>query len=137
MTSYVPVELSVRVQADDAHSLHLAIRGDLDYDSIDAFTHTVNSALDAHAEQHGPALRHVHLDWEGLTAIDSGGLSALIGVGRRTHSAGVTVHLHRQPVHLTRLLEITGVDGYLTGHTDAGGRAAADAGGDAESAPVP
>ncbi|MFI6978273.1 STAS domain-containing protein [Embleya sp. NPDC050154] len=119
MSSYVPVELSVDIQAGDTQSLRLAIRGDLEYDTIDAFTQRVNAVLDTHLERHGPALCHLHLDWEGLTAIDSGGLSALIGLRRRTHSAGIALHLHRPPAQLTRLLDVTGVKGYLTGRTDA------------------
>ncbi|OPC77200.1 hypothetical protein B4N89_42400 [Embleya scabrispora] len=137
MTSPKPVEFSVDVRAGDTRSLHLAIRGDLEYDTGTAFTERVNAVLDTHLRRYGPALRHLHLDWEGLTAIDSGGLSVLIGLRRRTHTAGIALHLHRQPVRLTRLLEITGVGGYLTEPTDTDGRGFAAGGDEGGSMPSP
>ncbi|WP_439678671.1 STAS domain-containing protein [Embleya sp. MST-111070] len=137
MSSPTPVEFSVDVQAGDTRSLRLAIRGDLEYDTGAAFTERVNAALDTHLRRYGPALRHLHLDWAGLTAIDCGGLSVLIGLRRRTHAAGIALHLHRQPVRLTRLLDITGVGGYLTGPTDTDGRGFAASGDEGRSAPSP
>ncbi|MER5197387.1 STAS domain-containing protein [Streptomyces sp. NPDC002755] len=114
MTPCPSAALSLSLQAADAHTLRLAIRGYLDYDTSDEFTPAVDKLLGAHAEQHGPALRHLHLDWTELTAFDSSGLSALLGLRRRTHPAGITLHLHHQPAHFTRLLEVTGVMGHLT-----------------------
>ncbi|MBK3633488.1 STAS domain-containing protein [Streptomyces sp. MBT97] len=119
MTSYLPAEFSVTVQTADAQALHLAVHGDLDYDTSDDFTPTVARALDAHAERYGPTLRDLHLDWAELTAFDSSGLSALLGLHRRTHPAGITLHLHHQPVYLTRMLKVTGVTGHLTQHAPA------------------
>ncbi|GCD97790.1 STAS domain-containing protein [Embleya hyalina] len=137
MNSPTPVEFSVDVQSGDTRSLHLAIRGELEYDTGTAFTERVNAVLDTHLRRHGPALRHLHLDWEGLTAIDCGGLSVLIGLRRRTHAAGIALHLHRQPARLTRLLDVTGVGGYLTEATDTDGRGLSAGGDGGRSAPSP
>ncbi|OQR64464.1 hypothetical protein B6E66_09140 [Streptomyces maremycinicus] len=116
MTPCPPPEFSLAVQATDARTLRLAVHGCLDYDTSDEFTPAVAELLDAHADRHGPALRHLHLDWAELTAVDSSGLSALLGLRRRTHPAGITLHLDRQPAHFTRLLEVTGVAAHLTQH---------------------
>ncbi|MDR6974230.1 anti-anti-sigma factor [Streptomyces sp. 3330] len=119
MTPYPSADFALTVQAADARTLRLAIHGYLDYDTSDEFTPTVDRLLDAHAGQHGPALRHLHLDWTDLTAFDSSGLSALLGLRRRTHPAGITLHLHHQPDYFTRLLEVTGVSDHLTQHATA------------------
>ncbi|WP_406010955.1 STAS domain-containing protein [Streptomyces sp. NBC_00637] len=114
MTTRLPAGFSTTVQAADAHALRLAVHGYLDHDTCDEFASTVATLLDAHAARHGPALRHLHLDWTDLTAFDSSGLAALLGLRRRTHPAGITLHLHHRPAHFTRLLEVTGVMGHLT-----------------------
>lgn len=116
-----PAEFTLTVQAADAHTLRVAIHGYLDYDTSDEFAPSLDELLDAHAEQHGPALRHLRLDWANLTAFDSSGLSALLALRRRTHPAGITLHLHHQPTYLTRLLEVTGVMGHLTQHARGAG----------------
>ncbi|MFF3203833.1 STAS domain-containing protein [Streptomyces sp. NPDC002962] len=113
---YPPPEFTLTVQAADARTLRLAIHGYLDYDTSDEFTPAVDEVLDAHAERHGPVLRHLHLDWADLTAFDSSGLSALLALRRHTHPAGITLHLHHQPTYFSRLLEVTGVMGHLTQH---------------------
>ncbi|MER6694287.1 STAS domain-containing protein [Streptomyces minutiscleroticus] len=114
MTPYQPSGFSLTTRISSVHTLELAIRGDLDYDTGDEFSTAVNEALDAHVRRHGTALRHLHLDCAELRAIDSIGLSALLALRRRTHPAGVTLYFRHEPVYLTRMLEVTGTTEYLT-----------------------
>ncbi|WP_051716259.1 STAS domain-containing protein [Streptomyces bikiniensis] len=112
--TYLPTDLTVTVCSTHPHALHLAVAGDLDYESARQFTHETNQALDSHHQEHGPLLRDLHLDFSGLTGIDSSALSALLLLHRRTHPAGVTLHLDHRPVHMTRILELTGIADHLT-----------------------
>ncbi|MEU4876013.1 STAS domain-containing protein [Streptomyces sp. NPDC021608] len=140
MTRYQPTEFSVTVCAADARALRVAVRGDLDYDSGDDFALTMFDMLREHAEEHGPTLRDLHLDWAELNAFDSSGLSVLLGVRRRAHAAGISLHLHHQPEFLARMLHVTGVADYLTQRARPGAEpesassAIGDSGG--EAAPV-
>ncbi|GGX83930.1 STAS domain-containing protein [Streptomyces minutiscleroticus] len=118
MTACQPVQFSLVTRASSDHTMELAIRGDLDYDTGDEFLTAVNGALDTHAERYGPSLRHLHVDCAELTAIDSIGLSALLALRRRTHPAGVTLHFHRRPVHFVRMLEVTGTADHLVERAD-------------------
>lgn len=138
MTPYHhPSEFSVTVRTADAHSLRVAIHGDLDYDSSDQFTHAVDEALHAHAGKHGPRLRDLHLDWAEVTAFDSSGLSVLLGLRRRTHAAGIHLHLHHQPDFMVRMLHLTGIADHLTQRPRTADESpSAAATGDAGPAPV-
>ncbi|MFF5923363.1 STAS domain-containing protein [Streptomyces flavochromogenes] len=114
MTPYLPADLTVTVHSVEPYSLYLAIAGELDYTTTAQFTYEVNEALDSHRAQQGPVLKDLHLDWSSLTGIDSSALTALLLLHRRAHPEGITLHLHRQPAQMTRILELTGVAGYLT-----------------------
>ncbi|MFF1542563.1 STAS domain-containing protein [Streptomyces sp. NPDC058291] len=138
MTPYQPTEFAVTVRAADARTLRVAVCGDLDFETTDAFALAMYDTLHVHAEEHGPTLRDLHLDWAELNAFDSSGLSALLGLRRRAHAAGISLHLHHQPDFLTRMLQVTGIADYLTQRAHPDGRASAPsaATGQRESAPV-
>ncbi|MGW1988285.1 STAS domain-containing protein [Streptomyces collinus] len=112
--THQPADLLLATHTATAHTVELVVSGDLDYYTSDEFRDAASAALDAHHNQHGPVLRHLHLNCRALGAIDSSGLSALLALHRRTHPAGVTLHLDHQPCFLVRMLEITGTGEYLT-----------------------
>lgn len=87
--------------------LHLA--GDIDYTTADGL---VAAAARLHADH--PELRHLHLDCADVAFCDSAGVSSLLQIRQRTGDAGVHLYLDRRPVHLERILEITGILEYLT-----------------------
>ncbi|MGW5044708.1 STAS domain-containing protein [Streptomyces griseoluteus] len=118
MTTHQPAGFSVTVEAIDSRSIRLTVQGVLDFESADEFLDIVNRTLDAHVLEHGPALREMHLNCAGLRLVDSSGLSALLSLRRRTHPAGVTLHLRHRPVQLTRMLALTGTAEYLTAGPD-------------------
>jgi anti-anti-sigma factor len=92
-----------------ASSAGLHVDGDLDYATAADFVDAVSQLI---AEQ--PTLRSLHLDFTDLTFCDSAGLSALLAVHRRTSAAGARLHLDNRPLHLERILQITGVLDHLT-----------------------
>ncbi|MFJ6845231.1 STAS domain-containing protein [Streptomyces griseoluteus] len=118
MTLHQPVGLSVTVDTVDEHAIRLTLQGVLDFESADEFLDVVNRTLDAHVLEHGAALREMHLNCAGVRLVDSSGLSALLTLRRRTHPAGVTLHLRHRPVQLTRMLALTGTAEYLTAGPD-------------------
>ncbi|MFB7031626.1 MULTISPECIES: STAS domain-containing protein [unclassified Streptomyces] len=136
--TYLPADLTITAHSVQPHALHLAVAGDLDYETATRFTHEVNQALDTHHQRHGPVLRDLHLDFSGLTGIDSSALTALLALRRRTHPAGVTLHLDHQPVRVVRILELTGIADHLTQNartSHAAGGAAPDEQTESASAP--
>ncbi|WP_306325970.1 STAS domain-containing protein [Streptomyces venezuelae] len=114
MTSYLPADLTVTVHRSHPDALHLAVAGDLDYETATRFSREVDQALDTHHRQHGPALHDLHLDFSDLTGSDSSALTALLLLHRRTHPAGITLHLDHQPAQMIRMLDLTGIADHLT-----------------------
>ncbi|MEU6935212.1 STAS domain-containing protein [Streptomyces rubiginosohelvolus] len=94
---------------DTQDSVHIDIRGDLDYLSADALVEEATAQLTER-----PALTDLHLGCSGLEAIDSMGLSALLMIHRHTSVAGVRLHLDDRPGTLDRILHLTGTLEYLT-----------------------
>jgi anti-anti-sigma factor len=78
--------------------------GDLDYLSIDEF---VDAATQLLAER--PELIDLHLDFSGLTFLDSAALSGLLLLRRRSSQSGVALHLDHRPLFLDRVLHVTGL----------------------------
>ncbi|MFJ3819382.1 STAS domain-containing protein [Streptomyces sp. NPDC090056] len=109
--TYLPTDLTITAHSAQSHALHLTVAGDLDYETATRFTHETNQALDTDHQQYGPVLQDLHLNFSGLTGIDS---SALTALRRRTHPANVTLHLDHQPASLMRILELTGIADHLT-----------------------
>ncbi|MFI8348690.1 STAS domain-containing protein [Streptomyces sp. NPDC085596] len=118
MTLHQPVGFSVTAEAADPHTVRLTLQGVLDFESGDEFLRLAGEALDAHAQEHGPALRQLHLNCAGLRLLDSSGLSALLTLRRRTHPAGITLRLRHRPTQLIRMLALTGTAEYLTAPAD-------------------
>ncbi|MEV7200193.1 STAS domain-containing protein [Streptomyces griseoluteus] len=136
MTLHQPAGFSVTAEAIESRSIRLTLQGVLDFESADEFLDVVHRTLDAHVLEHGPALRELHLNCAGLRLVDSSGLSALLTLRRRTHPAGVTLHLWHRPVQLTRMLALTGTAEYLTAGPDGAAEPVGPAGelsGEAES----
>ncbi|MFD4789766.1 STAS domain-containing protein [Streptomyces sp. NPDC058459] len=118
MTLHQPAGFSITVEAADPRAVRLTLHGVLDFESADEFLDAVSQALDAHAAAYGPVLRELHMNCAGLRLLDSTGLSALLALRRRTHPAGITLHLRHRPVQLLRMLALTGTAEYLTAAAD-------------------
>jgi anti-anti-sigma factor len=93
----------------------LRVVGDLDYLTIDEVVDTATRLL---ADQLD--LVNLHLDFEGLTFLDSAALSGLFLIYRRTSQAGVRLHFDHRPPILERVLHVTGLFGhFVSPHSDA------------------
>ncbi|MEU8778118.1 STAS domain-containing protein [Streptomyces sp. NPDC048606] len=90
-------------------TVRVELRGDLDH----LFTDRLLDVVDRVLAEHRP-LRHLRLDFTGLTGVDSSGLAALLMVRRRTDAVGTGLHLDGRTVQLNRLLEVTGTLEHLT-----------------------
>ena len=98
-----------------ARSAWLRVVGDLDYLTIDEVVDTATRLL---ADQLD--LVNLHLDFEGLTFLDSAALSGLFLIYRRTSQAGVRLHFDHRPPILERVLHVTGLFGhFVSPHSDA------------------
>ncbi|MET9465709.1 STAS domain-containing protein [Streptomyces sp. NPDC006544] len=108
MTSLQPSPLRL-THLDTRDTVRIDLHGDLDHYWADALLVAVTRTL---AENTG--LHHLFLHCQGLAAVDSSGLSALLMVRRLTGAAGVHLHIEERPLRLERLLELTGTLDYLT-----------------------
>ena len=98
-----------------ARSACVRIVGDLDYLTIDELVDTATQLLVQQAD-----LANLHLDFDGLTFLDSAALSGLLLIYRRTSRAGVRLHLDHRPPILERVLHVTGLFGhFVLSHSDA------------------
>ena len=91
--------------ADD-HAAVLAVTGELDLASAPRLRAAVGDLM-------GQGIRHLEVDLEGCTFIDSSGMGALLWAQHRLHSAGgdlVTLHVHGPP---QRALAMSGIEGVL------------------------
>lgn len=82
----------------------LRVEGDLDYETTGELVATVSRLL---AVEIG--LADLHLDFSGLTFLDSAALSGLLLIHRRTLQSGVELHLDHRPPFLDRVLQVTGL----------------------------
>lgn len=94
----------------DQHTARVELAGDLDYDTGDGLLAETIRCLAEH-----PNLRELRLNCAKLGFCDSHGLSVLIMVHRTMISAGARLGLDDMPPGLTRVLELTGILGHLTG----------------------
>jgi anti-anti-sigma factor len=98
-----------------ARSACLQVIGDLDYLTIDGVVDTATRLLVEQVD-----LANLHLDFDGLTFLDSAALSGLVLIYRRTSQAGVRLHLDHRPPVLERVLHVTGLFGhFVSSHSDA------------------
>ncbi|MFJ5933938.1 STAS domain-containing protein [Streptomyces sp. NPDC093071] len=135
--TYLPADLVVTARSAQPRALHLAIAGDLDYETATRFTHEVNQALDAHHQQYGQVPKDLHLDFSGLAGIDSSALTALLVLRRQAYPAGITLHLDQQPSQMVRMLELTGIADHLTQDAHASPPAADEVDEQTETASAP
>ncbi|MCE7080977.1 hypothetical protein [Streptomyces sp. ST2-7A] len=103
MTTFPPRNLLLIRAVRKPHARHVAISGDLDYDTSEDFPETVIGEMGA-----CPEPRELHLDRAEPGVCDSMVPSILLMLHRRVVSAGITPHPdNRQPAP-NRLLGITG-----------------------------
>jgi anti-anti-sigma factor len=96
-------------------SASVRVGGDLDYETIDELVDATSQLV---AQQVG--LTDLHLDFSGLTFLDSAALSGLLLLHRRTSQAGMGLHLDNRPAFVDRVLHVTGVVGhFVSSHSDA------------------
>ena len=82
---------------------------------------TVNKLRSAVAEMVAQGARHLTVDLDKVTYIDSSGLGMLIGAHKRMASSGGTLTIRCAQARVLRLLSITGLDRVLqlTTHVEA------------------
>jgi anti-anti-sigma factor len=97
-----------------ARSACVRIVGDLDYLTVDEVVDTATQLLVERVD-----LANLHLDFSGLTFLDSSALSGLALIRRRASQAGVRLHLDHRPPILERVLHVTGLFGhFVSSHSD-------------------
>jgi anti-anti-sigma factor len=93
------------------------VNGDLDYEIADEVVEAVSQLLAKQGD-----LIDLHLDFSGLTFLDSAALSGLLLLHRRTTQSGVKLHLDHRPAFLDRVLQVTGLYGHFAAsHSDVAG----------------
>ena len=91
------------------------VTGDLDYETADKVVEAASQLLALQVD-----LIDLHLDFSGLTFLDSAALSGLLLLHRRTTQSGVRLHLDHRPAFLDRVLQVTGLHGHFAAsHSDA------------------
>src|ERR1700735_554663 len=91
------------------------VTGDLDYETADEVVEAASQLLARQLD-----LIDLHLDFSGLTFLDSAALSGLLLLHRRTTQSGVQLHLDHRPAFLDRVLQVTGLHGHFAAsHSDA------------------
>jgi anti-anti-sigma factor len=103
--------------AKTGRSACVRVTGDLDYESADEVVEAASELLAQQVD-----LIDLHLDFSGLTFLDSAALSGLLLLHRRTTQSGVQLHLDHRPAFLDRVLQVTGLHGHFAAaHSDASG----------------
>ena len=91
------------------------VTGDLDYERADEVVEAASQLLARQVD-----LIDLHLDFSGLTFLDSAALSGLLLLHRRTTQSGVRLHLDHRPAFLDRVLQVPGLHGHFAAaHSDA------------------
>jgi anti-anti-sigma factor len=90
-------------------SAYVQVSGDLDYETADEVVEAATQLLARQVD-----LTELHLDFSGLTFLDSAALSGLLLLHRRTTQSGVQLHLDHRPAFLDRVLQVTGLDGHFS-----------------------
>lgn len=92
--------LSVTTDLDRA-TLHLTLRGELAMDTVEAF-------LAATREAAASTVHEAIFDCNGLTFIDSTGVSALLQAGLRLRQAGIGIRVENLDEEIKDMLEVMG-----------------------------
>ncbi len=90
-----------------ADTADITARGEIDLATVNTLRSAVTDAISEGA-------RHLVLDLEGVTYIDSSGLGTLIGAHKRVASVGGTLTVRCSQPRVLRLFAITGLDQVLT-----------------------
>lgn len=100
---------------NSGRSACVRVVGDLDYETADDVVDAATRLLARQVD-----LIDLHLDFSGLTFLDSAALSGLLLLHRRTTQSGVHLHLDHRPGFLDRVLQVTGLYGhFVSSHSDA------------------
>jgi anti-anti-sigma factor len=102
--------LTTTVERDgvDGALLRLAVAGEVDVATSDAFEDAVTGAVTA------PAVTHVVVDLTGVGFCDSTGIKALVCAWRAANERRVTLHISNPQPMVRRVLEVTGVLDLMT-----------------------
>ena len=95
------------VASIDGEVGRVVVTGELDTDSAPRLISAMNEIAVA-------PRRGVELDCEGVTFLDSAGVRALIVARNEATRNGVDLVLVRPSAHLTRVMEMTGLVGFLS-----------------------
>ena len=94
----------MKLSYEDHHTITvLKISGDLTVDQADAFRRACQERFDAGA-------RHVVVDMENLTVVDSAGLEALLWIIDEVSGRGGQLRLVKPDSTISKVLEITRLD---------------------------
>ena len=108
------MNLSVTI-TKTGRSACMRVTGDLDYETADEVVEVASQLLARQGD-----LIDLRLDFSGLTFLDSGALSGLLLLQRRTTQSGVQLHLDHRPPFLDRVLQVTGLYcHFAASHSDA------------------
>lgn len=88
----------------------LELVGDLDVDTRGAFEEALDEALDAGATW-------IAIDLAGLEFLDATGVGVLVGARNRAMGTGADLVVRGARGRVRRLLDLTGVGGYLSGES--------------------
>lgn len=92
----------------DGELARVAITGDLDINSAPRLITTMQDLS-------APPIRRIELDCQGVTFLDSAGVRALIVIRNEAARADVDLLLVEPSVAVSRVIEMTGLTGLLTG----------------------
>lgn len=93
--------------SSEADTAAITADGEIDLATV----HTLRSAITTALQQ---GARHLTLDLNQVTYIDSSGLGTLIGAHKRLTSSGGSVTIRCSQARILRLFAITGLDRVLT-----------------------
>lgn len=99
--------------SSEADTARIVADGEIDLATVNKLRSAVTEALQRGA-------RHLTVDLDKVTYIDSSGLGMLIGAHKRTASNGGTLTIRCSQARVLRLLSITGLDRVLRVTTHAG-----------------
>lgn len=101
-----PASFSVQVRADDS-SVVIELRGELDMLTAPDFRTCLDAAIEATSGD-------VVVDLAGVDFIDSSGLTELVAAHRSLRDRGRQLHLDSVAPRVTRVLQISGLDGHFS-----------------------
>lgn len=91
----------------EADTAAIDARGEIDLATVSSLRNAITHSIQAGA-------RHLTVNLDHVTYIDSSGLGALIGAHKRLHATGGTLRIRCSQDRVLRLLQITGLDRVLT-----------------------